>query len=304
MGSGSYSINSNTGDYDPSVRLSNHTSRGVDYKKMSLFDTFKQRSVNNAMNPYGVTIRESRDSEEHPNSVAVIIALDVTGSMGSIPHYLIKEGLPNIMGSIIQKGLKDPQVLFLAIGDHTCDSAPLQVGQFESSDELLDHWLENVYLEGHGGGNDGESYSLAWYFAGKHTSIDCFEKRKQKGILFTIGDEPVLHDIPENSLKRIMGDGQYDKVNNVFALLDKAQEKYHIFHLHLKQGSNGQRQEVIDGWKQILGNNLLVIDRKEDIEKIISDKINELTKDIRVEIKVTKTDNEFEDNKPKEEIML
>ena len=85
--------------------------------------------------------------------------------MGHVPHALVQDGLPHIMETILKKGVEDPQVLFLAIGDHTCDEAPLQVGQFESSDELLDRWLTDVYLEGHGGGNDGESYMLAWYFA-------------------------------------------------------------------------------------------------------------------------------------------
>ena len=141
-------------------------------------EIFKQREINNAMNPYGISIRESRDSVEHPNSLAIILALDVTGSMGSIPHHLVKDGLPDIMQGIIDKGLKDPQLLFLAIGDHECgDKAPLQVGQFESSDELLDKWLTDVFLEGGGGSNEGESYLLAWYFASLHTSIDCLEKR-------------------------------------------------------------------------------------------------------------------------------
>jgi hypothetical protein len=68
-----------------------------------------------------VAIRESRDSTDHPNALPIILALDVTGSMGSIPHYLVKEGLPHLMDGIIQKGFPDPQVLFLGIGDHECD---------------------------------------------------------------------------------------------------------------------------------------------------------------------------------------
>ena len=36
-----------------------------------------------ALNPYNV-IRECCDTEEHPNTIPVILALDVTGSMGSI----------------------------------------------------------------------------------------------------------------------------------------------------------------------------------------------------------------------------
>lgn len=259
MGGGSYSFVSR------SVR-----SKDLGYDTKSAHEIFKQRSINNAMNPHGIAIRESRDSAEHPLSVAIILALDVTGSMGSVPHHLVKEGLPNIMDGIIQKGIKDPQLLFLAIGDHECDSSPLQVGQFESSDELLDKWLTDVYLEGGGGGNEGESYLLAWYFAAKHTSIDCLEKRKQKGFLFTVGDEPTLKSIPSGALKSIIGEGQYSQMNaNV--LLDMAREKYEVFHLHIKETRSGGRSEVMGGWKQLMGDNLIVIDRHEDVSSVIED---------------------------------
>ena len=285
MGGGSYSINSSTGEYDSNVRLFNNISKGVNYKNMSRDEIFKQKSVNNAMNPYNVKLRESRDSDEHPESLAIILALDVTGSMGSIPLHLIRDGLPEIMGNIIQSGIKHPQVLFLAVGDHECDSAPLQISQFESSDELLDKWLTDTYLESGGGGNDGESYSLAWYFAGYHTEIDCFEKRKQKGFLFTIGDEPVLKEIPKKVMKEIMGDGQYDDFT-ASQLLDKAKEKYHVFHLHIKQGSNGERQEVMDGWKQIIRDNLIIVNDYRDVSKVIPELIkNSLGVKMDVKIK-------------------
>ncbi len=144
------------------------------------------------------------------------------------------------------------------------------MGQFESSDELLDKWLTTIYLEGGGGGNNGESYHLAWYFAGKHTAIDCFEKRKQKGFLFTIGDEPVLPNIPGTSLKGIMGKTQQDNDNPALALLDKAREKYNVYHIHLKEGSNGSRQDVMNGWKQLMGDNLIIIDDKRNVADAIS----------------------------------
>jgi hypothetical protein len=221
------------------------------------------------MNPYGVRVRESRDSAEHPNSVAIVIALDVTGSMGSVPHFLVKEGIVTIMANIIQAGVPDPQVLFLGIGDHECDQAPLQVGQFESSDALLDKWLTDIFLEGGGGGNDGESYLLAWYFAAKHTAIDCLEKRGKKGILFTIGDEPVLTEVPSRFLQRMMGDGQYETYTAA-SLLSAAQAMYHCFHIHIHETSAGSRQRTIDGWRQLLADNLIVAERKTDVAHIIS----------------------------------
>ncbi len=259
------------GTYSSDMRYMRASSAG--YYTKSAGEIFKSKNMNNAMNPHGIKVRESRDSKEHPNSLAIILALDVTGSMGSIPHHLVKDGLPSIMDKIIKGGLKDPQVLFLGIGDHECDSAPLQVGQFESSDELLDKWLTDIYLEGGGGGNYGESYALAWFFAGRYTSIDCFEKRKQKGFLFTIGDEPALKSIPKSVLKEIMGEGQYEDVT-ASELIDKAREKYNVYHIHVREGSNGSRQEVIDGWKQLMGENLIIAERHQEISNLIADIIN------------------------------
>ncbi|MCI5195626.1 MAG: hypothetical protein D3919_05215 [Candidatus Electrothrix sp. AW5] len=267
MGMGSYSLDD---------RAKRSEIKG--YSSRSIREIFSQREVNRAMNPYGVTLRESRDSEEHPESVAIILGLDVTGSMGSIPHHLVQDGLPKIMGKIIQSGTKDPQLMFLAIGDHEYDQSPLQVGQFESSDRLLDKWLTNVYLEGGGGGNTGESYLLAWYFAAFHTAIDCFEKRKKKGFLFTIGDEPTLPDIPVKDLKAIMGNGQYEP-SYATTLLDKARQSYHVYHLHIKQTYAGSMQETMDGWKQLLGDHLIILEDHKEVStvlpQIIADVVHE-----------------------------
>ncbi|MCI5178058.1 MAG: hypothetical protein D3911_01795 [Candidatus Electrothrix sp. AW3_4] len=267
MGMGSYSLDD---------RAKRSEIKG--YSSRSIREIFSQREVNRAMNPYGVTLRESRDSEEHPESVAIILGLDVTGSMGSIPHHLVQDGLPKIMGKIIQSGTKDPQLMFLAIGDHEYDQSPLQVGQFESSDRLLDKWLTNVYLEGGGGGNTGESYLLAWYFAAFHTAIDCFEKRKKKGFLFTIGDEPTLPDIPVKDLKAIMGNGQYES-SYATTLLDKARQSYHVYHLHIKQTYAGSMQETMDGWKQLLGDHLIILEDHKEVStvlpQIIADVVHE-----------------------------
>jgi hypothetical protein len=250
--------------------MENRATRAVDegYAHKSTHEIFQQREIHNKMNPKGVSIRESRDSDDHPNTKSVVLALDVTGSMGSIPHYLVKEGLPKIMGKIMQQGIQDPQMLFLAIGDHECDNSPLQVGQFESNDELLDKWLTDVYLEGGGGGNDGESYLLAWYFAARHTALDSIEKRNEKGFLFTVGDEPTLKSIPSESLVNIMGNGQYFNTS-ASELLDAAKEIYHVYHLHIKETGSGGRQSVMDGWKQLMGDNLIIVERKEDVSRII-----------------------------------
>lgn len=226
------------------------------------------KGFNSAMNPFEVEMRESRDSVDHPESFPIIIALDVTGSMGSIPLFLIKEGLPTIMKKIMDAGIKDPQVLFMGVGDHTCDEAPLQVGQFESSDELLNKWLTEIWLEGRGGGNDGESYFLPWYFT-KNVTTDHLEKRGKKGVLITIGDEPVLKEISESSLNKIVG-GQNQKFTAT-EMLDMAEKKFEVFHLHMGNTKSGSRDDVRAGWKQLMSDNCVIVENRETVADRIVD---------------------------------
>lgn len=223
-------------------------------------DIFTNKDVIEEMKPVGITIRECRDSVDHPSTLAIQIWLDNTGSMGRIPFSLCKDHLANLMIGMMDKGVIDPQVFFGAIGDHEYDRQPLQVGQFEQDAQLLDKWLSGTYLEGGGGSNAGESYLLAWYFAAKHTSIDCFEKRGQKGFLFTIGDEPTLLSISGKDLKKIMGDGQFDENYTAQDLLKQAQEKYNVYHIHCNDASHRNEPKVFNQWKELLGQNFVVVE--------------------------------------------
>jgi hypothetical protein len=181
---------------------------------------------------------------------------------------MVQKGLPKVIEALIAAGIPDPQILFLGIGDHECDDYPLQVGQFESGDEELDHWLTNVYLEGGGGGNSGESYLLAWMFAARHTSIDCFEKRGRKGYLFTIGDEPTLSAVDSSTIKRLMGNGQHSPTT-ASQFLDQAQSTYNVFHINVCSTSSGRRSLVRDHWTQMLNENALMAQSPESIANII-----------------------------------
>jgi hypothetical protein len=103
----------------------------------SVFTQQKERESHKDMNPSNMKgFRESRDSEVHPLTFAVQLYLDVTGSMMEIPVMMIKNGLPHLMSKIIQAGIPDISLMFGAIGDHETDSAPLQLGQFESGDAV------------------------------------------------------------------------------------------------------------------------------------------------------------------------
>src|SRR5689334_4539559 len=160
--------------------------------------------VHQTLDPQGLKMRESRDSAEHPTSTAIIISLDVTGSMQKVVRG-IHGDLPHLHELLLgHKYVPDPQILFAAVGDATCDQAPLQVGQFES-DNRMDQNLENMILEGGGGGQKTESYELMLYVAARHTATDCFEKRQRKGYLFVIGDEMAYPAVSRAAVKKLIG---------------------------------------------------------------------------------------------------
>jgi hypothetical protein len=241
------------------------------YSRSTMHAPPSARKVHPNLDPMGVKFRESRDSDEHPESVAIAVFFDVTGSMHSIPEVLQKK-LPELMGTLIRKGyVEHPQILFGAIGDAGCDQMPLQVGQFES-DNRMDENLEMIVLEGGGGGGNHESYELAAYFMARHTSIDCFEKRGHKGYLFIVGDERIYSSVRAEQVKRLIGDGLETNLPTaqIFAEL---RERYEVFFLFAKEGSY-QPEQVTDtdagdaaslGWKRLLGQNVLELDRADAV---------------------------------------
>jgi hypothetical protein len=191
---------------------------------------FQQTACHPLMSPKGVKARESRDSAEHPRSISIVFALDVTGSMGEIPARLAKHELPHFMKLLTDCRIPDPQILFMAVGDATSDRAPLQVGQFESTAELMDRWLTWSFLEGNGGGLGSESYELALYFLATHTVMDCFEKRKKRGYLLMTGDELPYPVVSRHQVEAIIGDQLDDDVpvEEVVAELEESFEPFFL----------------------------------------------------------------------------
>ena len=219
-----------------------------------------------------VGVRECRDSQEHPYSTPIIIALDVTGSMMNTPYEMIKSHLPKIMDSVMQMGVRDPQLLFMAVGDHEYDRYPIQVGQFESDTEKILNSLESLVIEGGGGGNAGESYLLAHIVAGYHTETDSWFQRHTKGFLFTIGDEPNLDKVEGCYLERVLGYQKGAKTITCQEALDKAKEQYHVFHIHITNASHGSR--VAESWKTLLGQNVLMC-KSDEVDKVIAKAIKD-----------------------------
>lgn len=194
-------------------------------------DVFKRNSIAEELNPYNV-MRECKDTDEHPNTIPVILALDVTGSMGSAATEIAKS-LNKIMENVLS-GKNDVEFCVMGIGDLAYDQCPIQISQFESDIRIAEH-MDKVYFEFGGGGNQYESYTAAWYMGARHTLLDCW-KRDKKGIIITIGDETLNPYLPQKKLERLTGDTLQGDINTP-DLYKEASQKYDIYHIFADHGS-------------------------------------------------------------------
>lgn len=236
--------------------------------------------VHPTLDPLGVRSRESRDSDEHPTSLAIATYFDVTGSMGGIP-VILQKNLAELNGLLVRKGLVEhPQIMFGAIGDATCDRVPLQVGQFES-DNRMDDQLGKLVLEGGGGPYITESYELAMYFMSRHTDIDCWNKRRKKGYLFMIGDEQAYPRVKSDEVSRIIGDTLQEDIP-ITAIVRELRQRYEPFYILPKDASGGGSREILGFWRRLLGQNVIELDNPEAVSETIALQIgiNEGTTDL------------------------
>lgn len=239
-----------------------YSTRKIEDKRAD--DIYSATRMKPEFDPKNATIRESCDSDDHPLSNPIIIGLDVTGSMGDILTSVANK-LDDLVREIIdRKPVNDPQILFAAIGDSDYDECPLQVTQFESDIRIAEQ-LTDLYFESGGGPNSFESYPLVWYFAARHTKIDSFEKRNQKGFLFTMGDDCFPDNLTKEEIERVFGDKIQDKIP-VQDILDEVNRKYEVFHLVLDRHYNSSK---IERWQELIGDRVIKVQNYTKVPEII-----------------------------------
>ena len=219
-------------------------------------EVYKARTLDKDLNPKNV-MRECCDTEEHPHTLPVILALDVTGSMGMAATEVAKK-LGVIMGDLYDdKDIPDVEFCVMAIGDLYCDWAPIQISQFESDIRIAEQ-LDKVWFEGGGGGNKWESYTAAWYMGVNHCKLDCW-KRGKRGIIITLGDEQLNPYLQAPMLAKYVGDENQEDIETG-SLYEEASEKYEIHHIsvndrHSSYFRNNRENRVDNSWKGLLGQN-------------------------------------------------
>ena len=265
MGSGSWSV-SNYAAYACS------TGHGYDAECCTIArdytsssQAFTAHQIDKAMDPKNV-LRECCDNEEHPATIPVILALDVTGSMGSTAIEVQKKLNPIMVE--IYKRVKDAEIMVMAIGDLAYDNSPIQISQFESDIRIAEN-LHKIQFENGGGGNDYESYTAAWYMGLKHCKLDCW-KRGKKGLIITMGDEPINPYLPCYQLNEATGDTCQSDVETP-KLFKEASEKFDIYHISVESRSYPNQTRERSTFAKVIGEQHALVSSVDKIsDKIIS----------------------------------
>lgn len=256
-------------DYSTSVGRTVDKAGGLSRDIYTQQTLFTRTSLSPELNPYN-KIRECRDSDEHPNTLPVILALDVTGSMGDSAKEIASK--LNVIMEKIFDNTKDVEFMVQAIGDEDYDDVPFQMSQFES-DIRIAKQLDKVYFEGGGGVNLWESYSYAWYAAWKHCDLDVW-KRGGKGIIITIGDEPLNPYIKSTYVEQVFGDNLQESKLATKDIYNAIKDKYDIYHISVSYSGNKYDDK---DFRELLGNqNVYRIDRYNlsKLSNIIVDIVN------------------------------
>ena len=276
MGWGSWT----TASYDTAVRtMGFNSTTAMAYANVQ--DVYRENRLNPLLNPKNV-MRECLDTEEHPETIPVILALDVTGSMGPAATMCASK-LDEIMTELYGK-VKDVEFLMMGIGDLACDDAPIQASQFESDIRILDQTTK-IYFEGGGGGNSYESYTAAWYFGLHNTKLDCW-KRDKKGVIITMGDEPLNPYLPGRTLSEVLGCPSQDV--DTESLYKEVIEKFDVYHIAITDHSSYSRYEeqIKDSWGKLLKQHLIIA-TSDELPEVIGNIISEHESQINTGIQVT-----------------
>lgn len=267
MGSGSFSTSSYR-DYS----LLKGKTYDVDSGRVS-GQHFEATKIDSSLDPKLFKVRECVNNAEHPNTIPVILALDVTGSMGGACKETA-DALGVIVGNLY-KEIKDVEFCIMGIGDLAYDFAPIQMSQFESDVRIAES-LDKLFIEHGGGGNAYESYTAAWYMGLLRTKLDCYDKQNRKGIIITMGDEPLNPYLPVGKLNYCVNASEQSDIETT-GLYDRTKEKFDIFHIAVDDNKTAYRRyknDIQNTFGRLLGDRLKVA-TLQTLAKTIDDCISE-----------------------------
>lgn len=202
--------------------------------------------------------------------VPIGIIIDGTASMGE-QAYTLRDKSYRITGQIrCQKYLDDFGINYCVIGDANPsrwgglpDSAPIQMTEFETSNEGVKALTEQIWLEEGGGGHAKESYELGMYGYAR-----CVEIPSQEiGYLFIMGDEGFYPTIKGEQLRKHFGVQEATSIPTA-DILKELKKRYRVFRFNVVTGNyRGLEDEIAQQWREAVGENF--IDLSEQPEAVV-----------------------------------
>ena len=230
-----------TADYDPGPWS------GYDFKSAkATYDAYAGRSYSDAITK-GITKADLVPvSIETESEAPLVIACDVTGSMGEWPATIFSK-LPYLDIEGREYLGETMEISFAAIGDCFSDSYPLQVQKFVGG-KLLEDSLQKLVIEGGGGGTSQESYDLAALYYARNVKMP---NAINKPIFIFIGDEGLYDSAKkvyaENNCHVVLEEENY----NLQAIMGELQEKFSVY--IIRKNYSGRDAEIHKQWTDILG---------------------------------------------------
>lgn len=189
------------------------------------------------VSPFGRTL-------ETQSTTPLVVAVDVTGSMATWPAEIF-DRLPLLYQTLSQYR-PDLEISFVAIGDATCDSYPLQVTEFAAG-VALEEQLNALYGEGGGGGGARESYELFAYFL--LTQVRAPNAIRPYLILY--GDEGFYPEVSAAQLRYYLG-GKERRDRDALSVWRALGESWNVFHLR-KSYAAPKDAEIKAQWAEAIG---------------------------------------------------
>lgn len=271
MGSGSWDISSYVSYSKSKNRMLSSDGSVARSVFRSVQDVYQVEDLHKDLNIYN-KVRECRNTDEHPETKPVILAIDVTGSMGPAAIEVARTLNPLMIE--LYKEIRDVEFCVMGIGDLAYDRHPIQMSQFESDIRIAEH-LDKIHFEGGGGGNSYESYTAAWYAGLYRTQLDA-EHQGRKGVIITLGDEQINPYLPESELRQTVGDsvnGINATVTDTKDLFKLASRKFDIYHVHVNhdRSSEGRAEDNVESFGAIIGNDHVYLSNIDSLKDTVTE---------------------------------
>lgn len=248
---------SESGDYSPAEHWS-----GYDFATARrTYDDHVRTSYTAAVKANVIAESLVEDELVCESESPIVIACDVTGSMGDWPATIFSK-LPYLEHEGKEYLGQDMQISFCAIGDAFSDKYPLQVQPFVDGDKL-EASLKKLVIEGGGGCTSQESYD----FSALYYSRNCkFPNAIKKPIFIFIGDEGLYSFIDKEKAENIVKvkfDDDDDKKINIESVFKTLKSKFNVYIIRKPYNTNSNTPSEADTriqnqWTELLGEDHVV----------------------------------------------